>query len=196
MTLTLAKISTLCAWAIFWVFIAIIKISNRTKSEQKFTGKSGTISTITIVLFFTILYTIMWTDGTSIKNHLTEGWLIFMTFFGFIILAAGSTLGIWSAWILGRAWSASTAAPTNIALIQSGPYSLIRHPVYLSQILIWLGSVMMFLNPLGFLLGITILLPMLKIRADQEEENLLSIYGDIYEDYRLRAGGFFPKKIR
>lgn len=193
MTLIFAKISTLCTWIIFWIFILITKIVNRTGNEQKFIGKSGSISTITIVLFFTVLYTLMWTDETSIKDSLTENWLIFLTFFGFIILMAGLALGIWSVWTLGKSWSASTAAPKNIRLIQNGPYSLVRHPIYLSQMLIWLGSVIMFFNPSGFLLGIAILIPTLKIRVNTEEKNLLVIYDDIYKKYCLRTGSFLPK---
>ncbi len=193
MLLTIAKITTLGAWFIFWTFILILKIINKAEVEPQFTGKSGKFSTSVIIIFFTLLYSLLWTNGSLAGNYLPANWVLALSFLGFITLIGGLSLAIWSVWTLGSSWSVSTAAPINLPLKQTGPYSFLRHPVYLAYLLIWLGSVLMFINPFGLLLGIFILIPALKIRVKTEEQNLLSIYGNAYKKYQVRTGNLFPK---
>lgn len=80
----------------------------------------------------------------------------------------------------------------NQKLICEGPFALIRHPLYVSYILISAG--------LSFiLLSYWLLLPALFIiigiypTAKAEEEILMEQLGDEYIEYKKKVGMFFPK---
>jgi protein-S-isoprenylcysteine O-methyltransferase Ste14 len=77
-------------------------------------------------------------------------------------------------------------------LITKGPFSIIRHPLYVSYIMILIG--------LGFiLLNFWILIPALFViigiypTAKAEEKVLIEQFGDEYLDYKKEVGMLFPK---
>lgn len=79
------------------------------------------------------------------------------------------------------------------SLLQDGPYAYVRHPFYTSYILFWTGWAiatwsLWALLPLGFLI-------MIYVRAAQGEERNFSAtsFAAEYEQYRRRAGLFWPK---
>lgn len=93
-----------------------------------------------------------------------------------------------------RAWAAGSILKKK-EIAKYGPYSLIRHPLYLGSFLIGMGFTLLggagwFM---GFLLGFFIFY-MPKIMM--EEETLRDIYGEEYERYRREVPVFFPKGIR
>lgn len=77
-------------------------------------------------------------------------------------------------------------------LIRKGPFALIRHPLYVSYILILAGLS-------GILLSFWILIPTAFVivgiypTAKAEEEVLIEQLGDRYLTYRNEVGMFFPK---
>ena len=80
----------------------------------------------------------------------------------------------------------------NHKLIQKGPFAVIRHPLYVSYMLITAG--------LGLvLLSYWLLIPTLLIlvgiypTARAEEAVLMEQFGDEYIRYKQRVGMFFPK---
>ena len=77
-------------------------------------------------------------------------------------------------------------------LIQNGPFGIIRHPLYVSYILILAGLSLTFLI-------YWILVPALFIiigiypTAKAEEETLIEQFGEEYIEYKRKVGMFFPK---
>ena len=77
-------------------------------------------------------------------------------------------------------------------LIQNGPFGIIRHPLYVSYILILAGLSITFLI-------YWILVPALFIiigiypTAKAEEETLIEQFGEEYIEYKRKVGMFFPK---
>jgi protein-S-isoprenylcysteine O-methyltransferase Ste14 len=93
-----------------------------------------------------------------------------------------------------RTWSAGTIVKKS-KLITIGPYSLVRHPLYLGSFLIGIGFTILggIEWMLGFLFGFFIFyFP----KIIMEEETLKKIYGDEYERYKRETPLFFPKTLR
>jgi protein-S-isoprenylcysteine O-methyltransferase Ste14 len=80
-------------------------------------------------------------------------------------------------------------------IIKEGTFRLVRHPFYLSLILIALSFVLL-LDSYVLLAGLIVLTPILAVEAYREEEILVKEFGDIYLDYRRKTGMFFPKTFR
>lgn len=87
---------------------------------------------------------------------------------------------------------APSGVPQNHQLVQNGPFAIVRHPLYISYILILVG--------LSFiLLTYWLLIPSLAVvagiypTAKTEEEMLIRQFGDEYRQYQRRVGMFFPR---
>ena len=81
-------------------------------------------------------------------------------------------------------------APAERPLLQKGPYRFIRHPIYLSFMLVGGGFILLAQN--------LVMLPLVYAFTavtypDTEERELIELYGDAYREYRKRTGRFLPK---
>jgi len=109
-----------------------------------------------------------------------------------IIFICGITLvGIGT---IGRIWCALyISGYKHRILIQSGPYSICRHPLYFFSLLGGLGiglATKTFTIPVIILLGFILFYPLL---MDHEEKSLNKIFGKEFQSYFQRTPKFFPK---
>jgi protein-S-isoprenylcysteine O-methyltransferase Ste14 len=77
-------------------------------------------------------------------------------------------------------------------LVQDGPLGIVRHPYYVSYVLILLGLGLTLTTFWPLLLALCVVIGM-RSAARAEEEQLLALFGDEYEQYRRRVGRFFPR---
>jgi len=93
-----------------------------------------------------------------------------------------------------RTWSAGTITKKS-KLTTIGPYSIVRHPLYLGSFLIGIGFAF-----LGGIKWVIIFIPGFFFfyipKIIMEEDGLKKIYGDEYEKYRKAVPVFFPKTFR
>lgn len=104
-----------------------------------------------------------------------------------LIILSGMALVIYSLCVLGQSFS---IIPQARKLVQKGPYKLIRHPLYLGELISVFGIVLMnvtFLNLLSFLL-----LAMCQIYRSLREEQLLEETFPEYKEYRSRTYRLVP----
>lgn len=110
---------------------------------------------------------------------------------GFAITLAGLLFSVWARVHLGRNWSRSVTIKEGHELIVSGPYALVRHPIYSGLFLGFLGTVLVIAEvraALGFAL---IFLPLLyKLRL--EEKWMRAQFGAAYEAYSERVAALVP----
>jgi protein-S-isoprenylcysteine O-methyltransferase Ste14 len=118
--------------------------------------------------------------------------LIFLSLFfgdgvtplGWIVAAAGLALGIWAGRTMGDSLSAYPRPPRGSELVQTGPFRLIRHPIYVGGTLFFAGLGLVFSVYALALTGVLALLWVFKARY---EERLLAERFPEYEDYRRRT---------
>jgi len=110
---------------------------------------------------------------------------------GLIFYIIFSWVQIWSFKSLGEFYSQEILIYKNHDLIMKGPYKLLRHPQYLSQILLDIGgglAVMSFI-----LLPIAIIeIPFLIMRAILEEKLLEKNFKERFAEYKKKTGFLFP----
>ncbi len=106
---------------------------------------------------------------------------------------AGFALLQWSQNTLGESWSDNPRMIKGQGLVTSGPYHLIRHPIYAAVYLI-LGSTL-FLSA-NWLIGLAwIGMNALEItsRIHYEEALMLEYFGERYRECMKKTGRFFPR---
>jgi len=77
-------------------------------------------------------------------------------------------------------------------VISKGAFKYVRHPVYLSALLVYLGLVISSLSAAALIVWLLIFLFYNYIAA-YEERLLIAKYGDAYRAYRRRSGRWLPK---
>ena len=110
---------------------------------------------------------------------------------GVVFLLAGLGLYALARRTLGRFFSEAVRITPEHKLITSGPYHVVRHPIYLGGILYGLSIPMI----LGSLYGSIIMLapiPMLLHRIGIEEKMLSSRFGQEYLDYAGKTKKLIP----
>jgi len=110
---------------------------------------------------------------------------------GLAMTAAGAALAIWARVYLGGNWSAIVALKQGHTLVRTGPYRLVRHPIYAGLLLAMLGSAIAY-GHLGGLLGVVVAFAAFLAKARLEECFLLYKFGEGYEDYRRKVRTLIP----
>lgn len=110
---------------------------------------------------------------------------------GACMVLAGAAFTVWARVTLGRNWSAEVTFKEDHELIESGPYALVRHPIYTGLILMVLGTAIDYGRIVGFALCLT-LCGGLWWKARQEERIMSSHFPDAYADYKRHVRAIVP----
>ena len=82
----------------------------------------------------------------------------------------------------------------NQRLVVSGPYRLVRHPMYRTYVLLFLAAFLMTGNWGIGSGGLSVIAVPMTARLIKEEALLVNRFGREYETYRGRTGKFFPRR--
>jgi protein-S-isoprenylcysteine O-methyltransferase Ste14 len=93
---------------------------------------------------------------------------------------------------MGKDWRMGIDPTEKNTLIITGPYALVRHPIYALQCLLALLTFLIVPNiAMAVVAGLQIVL--LQWEARREERHMLSVHGDTYGTYMRNVGRFIPR---
>ena len=139
-----------------------------------------------IVLYFFIYDSVNWFFKISLLDYdFVKIAAICIMCFAFLLIILFITT-------VGKSIKNAVVSGEKSQLITSGIYRFIRHPVYTAFILGIFGTFLIIPNllMLVFLLCTVVLM---YGHSNEEEKVLTKIYGNEYEEYKKKAGRFFPK---
>jgi protein-S-isoprenylcysteine O-methyltransferase Ste14 len=110
---------------------------------------------------------------------------------GTILCGIGVAFSIWARAILGRNWSSNPTIKEGHELVQTGPYRLVRHPIYTGILVAVFGTSLASakVGDLVLILTITIML-IVKLRI--EESLMQQQFAEKYTEYRSRTKALIP----
>lgn len=112
-------------------------------------------------------------------------------FAGAAITVAGLAFCVWARLHLGSNWSRSVTLKQNHELITSGPYALVRHPIYTGLLTGFIGSAIATTQLRGILAFVLVLIPLIaKLRL--EEKWMREQFGAAYDAYSRRVSALVP----
>jgi protein-S-isoprenylcysteine O-methyltransferase Ste14 len=111
---------------------------------------------------------------------------------GIAMTAAGYAGTLWCYVIMGNTWRIGVNPAEKTTLVNQGPYQIVRHPIYLFQIVMLAGAAMLLPTALS-LITLVVHYVCVLAKASDEESYLLTTHGGEYRDYLSRTGRFFPK---
>jgi len=105
---------------------------------------------------------------------------------------AGVAFAIWARVVLGRNWSGMVmTVKIGHELVQTGPYAIVRHPIYTGLILAMLGTALT-LGTLASYLGVAAGLAAIIIRVNVEETLMSAQFRELHQAYRQRTKKLIP----
>jgi protein-S-isoprenylcysteine O-methyltransferase Ste14 len=117
------------------------------------------------------------------------GWRIPVSIFFFALAAF---LSWTSARTLGRQWRLDAGLNADHELVRSGPYRLVRHPIYLSMFAVMLGAGLLISQPAWLAAALVLEIIGTEIRVRVEDALLASRFGDRFTEYQRRVPAYIP----
>lgn len=111
---------------------------------------------------------------------------------GSLLAVAGAALVLRSRAELGPAWSFVPRAGQETGLVTTGPYRLVRHPIYLGLGLLAMGEALAFSSWPAFLIVLSGIVPTFSWRAQAEETLLSRTFGERYAFYQKQTKMIVP----
>ena len=118
-----------------------------------------------------------------------------VTLSGMVLTAAGLAFAIWARLHLGGNWSGIITLKQGHTLVRTGPYRLVRHPIYSGLLLALLGSAIAIGEWRG-LLAVALVGLALPRKASLEERWLRENFGNDYERYASEVPALIPSIMR
>lgn len=143
-------------------------------------------------LFFGLAYLgwipLPWTVSPSAR-----AWLLVL---GSLLYFPGLILVLWGRLALGKNYFVSTVLGAQLfadhQLITSGPYAMVRHPMYVGLMLAAWGSLLIYAT--WTTVYFAVFAPALLMRARREEVALSAEFGAQWQDYCKRVPAFIPRR--
>ena len=175
-------------WILFFLYWQI-KAAN-TKTTQRLEPIASRILRVFIFLIAIILL-----STTRIPLHFlyVQLWPVGLWPFwlGATITIAGILFAFWAREHLGTNWSRSVTIKQGHELITTGPYALVRHPIYTGVLTGFLGMAIAISQLRGFIVLVLIFLAFwIKFRL--EEQWMRSQFGETYSNYAHQTAALVP----
>jgi protein-S-isoprenylcysteine O-methyltransferase Ste14 len=160
------------------------KVGNAKEKPNTYLQKLPVIlSTITLIGLIFGVFQI----GTL--AYLTDYNLI--RYIGLAMYLIFSWVQIWAFKSLGENYSQDILIKKNHQLVTKGPFRIIRHPQYVSQILIDIGAAAATLSYVVAPIAV-LQIPFILLRASAEDKLLAKHFGDEFSSYKEKSGFVLP----
>ncbi len=111
---------------------------------------------------------------------------------GLMLAIAATVLSARAKVEMGEQFAGEVQVWTGQQLVTRGLFALVRHPIYMSVIAMWLGAGMGMGSWLLIVIGLAIMAPTFYLRARREEMLILDHFGQRYREYRAQVPMLLP----
>jgi len=112
------------------------------------------------------------------------------------LAALFAIVGIALAWggtrALGKQWRVEAGLSADHDLVRSGPYRLVRHPIYASMFAMWIATCLMIGTWPRLLVSLILFLVGTEIRVRVEDALLESRFGEQAREFRREVSAYIP----
>jgi protein-S-isoprenylcysteine O-methyltransferase Ste14 len=117
-----------------------------------------------------------------------ESWIVVI---GVLIAAGGFAFTIWARRHLGANWSGRVTVKEGHELVRTGPYAVVRHPIYTGLTLAFLGTAVA-VGEWRAVLALVIAVASFCYKLTIEERVMTETFGREYNEYRRRTKALIP----
>lgn len=117
---------------------------------------------------------------------------ILLRWAGVILSSLCLLFWIYAQEVLARNWSANLKIQNEHTLVTSGPYRVMRNPIYTAMIF-WSAGLTLFTANVFFAAFAVVMILWTPPRVAKEEKMMIDHFGEKYLDYMTTTGRYFPK---
>jgi len=180
---------TILSWIVFGFGFLILKRRQSQKKQKK--NKLAMIGMLLEGAGFALVF--------SVRRDVLTDIFPMNTFLKIILTILTGSLAIASVWLalsavktLGKQWDIKAQIIEGHELITTGPYNIVRHPIYTGMFGLLIISGYSFTKLWAFLLSIVLYFIGTVFRTKVEEELLVEHFGDEYENYMKKVPAMIP----
>ena len=175
-------------WIVFVVYWQI-RAAN-TKKTQRLEPAVSRILRVLAILLAIVLLSTTWIPLPWLYRPVWQQgfWLFWL---GAAITVGGLLFAIWAREHLGRNWSRSVTIKQDHELITTGPYSVVRHPIYTGLLAGFLGVAIALSEVRGFV-ALVLMFLVFWVKLRMEEQWMRSQFGETYAKYVHRTAALVP----
>lgn len=167
-------------WVLWFTPFVLNRWNFKTPAKRDNRARWGMV--IEAVSYFVLWQSAFWTRTPS-------AWRTALSVFFLLLAAVLSWTGVHA---LGRHLRLDAALTADHQLVRSGPYRIVRHPIYSSMLCMLLGTGFM-ISPFPLLLFAMLLFIIgTEIRVRIEDSLLASHFGNEFREYRRRVSAYVP----
>jgi protein-S-isoprenylcysteine O-methyltransferase Ste14 len=175
-------------WITFLVYWRIKAVGTKTTQRAE-PAASAIIRALTFLLVIALLsiprMPMPWLNRQLWPASLWSFWI------GATVTGGGLLFAVWARLHLGNNWSNAVTIKEGHELITSGPYALVRHPIYTGILAGFLGTAIA-LSQVRGVIGFVLIFVVLWAKLRLEEEWMRSQFGETYATYAHRTAGLVP----
>jgi protein-S-isoprenylcysteine O-methyltransferase Ste14 len=173
------------AWMIYWGLA-----SRGVKPAER---REPLGSRLLHVIPLVVAVVLLWANRVPVAllNERLYPWSPWGFWLAALVTAAGLGFTVWARLHIGRNWSGIVTVKRGHELVTTGPYSLVRHPIYTGLLLAFVGSAMARGEWRG-VLAVAIAWVALWRKLRLEERWMLESFSEQYTAYRQRVPALIP----
>jgi protein-S-isoprenylcysteine O-methyltransferase Ste14 len=172
-----------------WIVLAVVWLVGAFTTKKTVRSQPGRnrIVYVTLVLLGSLLFNLQF--GFLALRFVPMSAAAAYT--GLALTVVGVAFTIWARFYLGSNWSGKPTIKEGHTLIRSGPYAVVRHPIY-GGILVGLLGTAIAQGKLGSLIGTVLVLIAFKVKSRLEETFMTEQFGAEYLNYKEQVKGLIP----
>ena len=175
-------------WIAFIVYWRI-KAAGTKSTQLSEPAASGILRALTFVVVIVLLSTTRIPLPWLYRELWPSGLWSFCI--GASVTLAGLFFAVWARQHLASNWSSAVTIKQGHELIITGPYALVRHPIYTGILTGFLGTAIA-LSQVRGVIGFVLILIVLWAKLRKEEEWMRSQFGETYAAYAQHTAALVP----
>lgn len=174
-------------WAAFYLYWLIASQAVKQTERAESAGSRWVHLAMQILAYALALLPDRWSvlTGRILPDTPVTAWA------GLAVLLVGLGFALWARLRLGRNWSGRVTIKADHQLVRSGPYAIVRHPIYTGVLFGMLGTAIVVGEVRG-LVSVAILLVAYWRKLRIEEQALSQQFADDYPAYQREVKALVP----
>jgi protein-S-isoprenylcysteine O-methyltransferase Ste14 len=173
------RTSILVIWVLFWIYWLASAVGVKQGSRTRRSRPPG----LALVILGFVLLRLFRASNLDVNDLAVE-------VVGAVLFLSGLALAVWARVHLGRNWGMPMTQKKEPELVTSGPYRLVRHPIYSGMLLAVLGTALA--TSVYWLLAFVVMCVYFFYSARVEEGMLIRSFPCTYPGYRARTKMLIP----
>ena len=181
--------------AVSWVLFIIFWLVNAPKAKKDTTRQSSWLTALAIRIVIVVVVVLL--VRVPVGRQLLQRSRIIFSYsiptFGIVgaaLCVVGVAVAIWARICLGDNWSSRPSLKADHVMITSGPYQLIRHPIYTGMLLATLGTAID-AGIIGLVIFVVVAVVLIR-RIALEEKLMMGLFPEQYSSYKRRTKALIP----